>query len=329
MNKFLNHFFYKDKENEVLNELRDWSKGFWKIDSENVPAIFAQRGYEDKGYGHIERIISNVGELLEKYCEILSRLNNPGTEKKYSGKFKEKFIDQLGPNLILFYIAAHIHDIGMNFAGIYEALSDLVAAGGDSALHIGEIIHNYHHYSSFIVLLELNYFDEKKKDENESIEDCPYLLNLHPDDRKRKIDDLKRLKVILKNIYETHFKGQFENDIKSEKDFFVMIAILCLLHKEVNPDYVQSIIRKFRDERQETVRLFNKWWDKLNRANEWTKKLKERLPEIKTSPNRFSGCDQIVLIGSKNPGDNTDNKNKLILDLLLALFNLGLVNGAV
>ena len=85
----------------------------------------------------------------------------------------------------MFYIAAHLHDIGMNFAGIYKALSDLVAAGGDSALHIGEIIHKYHHYSSFIVLLELNYFDENKKAEAESIGDCPYLLNLHPHDRKQ------------------------------------------------------------------------------------------------------------------------------------------------
>ena len=317
MNKFLKDFFTEDENNEILKELKNWSKVFWKIDCGNAAAIFAQRGYEDKGYGHIERIISNVGELLEKYCEILYQLNHPGVEKCYTDEFKKSFIDQLRPNLILFYTAAHLHDIGMNFAGIYKALSDLVAAGGDSALHIGEIIHKYHHYSSFIVLLELNYLEEKEEDAAKSIADCPYLLNLHPDDREQKIGDLKNLKVILKNIYETHFKGPLKKDIESENDFFVMIAILCLLHKEVNPDYVQSIIRKFRDERQETVHFFNKWWDKLNRANEWTKKLKERLPEIKTSPNRFSGCDQVLLIGSNNPGDNTDNKNKLILDLLL------------
>ncbi len=317
MNKFLNDFFYKDEKNEILNELKGWSENFWRIDCENAPAIFAQRGYEDKGHGHVERIIANVGELLDKYCKILYRLNNPDAKKKYSSKFKNKFIDQLRPNLIMFYITAYLHDIGMNFAGIYEALSDLVAAGGDSALHVGEIIHNYHHYSSFIVLLELNYLEEKKKGETKSISDCPYLLNLHQDDKKQKIDELKGLKGILKNIYEIYYQDQFENDIESENDFFVMIAILCLLHKEVNPDYVQSIIRKFKNKRQETVRLFNKWWDNLNRANEWTEKLKERLPEIKNSQNRFSGCDQILLTGSKKSSNSSNKKNKLILDLLL------------
>jgi len=321
LNKFLKHFFYKDNENEILNELNDWSKKFWKIDCKNAPAIFAQRGYEDKGHGHIDRIISNVGELLEKYCKILYRLNHTDAKEDFTDEFKIKFIDQLRPNLIMFYIAAHLHDIGMNYAGIYEALSDLVAAGGDNALHIGEIIHKYHHYSSFIVLLELNYLEnieQIKEDVDKSMKHRPYSLNLYQNDKKQKIDDLKRLKVVLKNIYEKHFKEQFENDIKSENDFFVMIAILCLLHKEVNSDYAQSIIRKFRNERQETVRLFNKWWDNLNRANNWTEKLKEILPKIKNSPNRFSGCDQILLMGNEISSDGSNKKNKLILDLLLA-----------
>ena len=147
MNRFLERL-YKEPQ---LKELKDWGDEFWRSYAEKKAENFAQQGYEDKGCGHIERIISNVGELLENYCQILYRLNHAKDDSNpifnSEKEFEENFTDHLEPNLVMFYTATILHDIGMNFPGIFKALEKVIANVGESALHIGEIIHNYHHYS--------------------------------------------------------------------------------------------------------------------------------------------------------------------------------------
>jgi hypothetical protein len=290
-----------------LKALQEWGKEFWTIDSNKVKLIFAQKGYEDKGYGHSQRIISNVGVLLGKYSDVLYQLNK--LKKTYnSGRlFRSIFFRELKINLILFYIAAYLHDIGMNFAGIFEALSDLIAVGGDTALHIGEIIHNYHHYASFIVLFELNYLDQDGTPKDQA--KCPYLSNISKNhtNKDNLLKYLGTLKGKLKDIYENEdalIKKFFEPE-----EFFVVLSILCLMHMDVNSDYVQSIIRKYKKEdNDERIRYFNKWWCLLERAKEWTEKFQEKVSDREKGEIKFSGKEEVVV---KVGGDPTD-----ILDLL-------------
>ena len=307
MNRFLERLYEKPQ----LKELKDWGDEFWKSYAEKKVENFAQQGYEDKGCGHIERIISNVGELLENYCQILYKLNHTKDDSNpifNSGKkFEEYFIDHLEPNLVMFYTATILHDIGMNFPGIFKALKKVIDTVGESALHIGEIIHNYHHYSSFIILLEIKHIadlekklkmtdrfldkikknitnDKKveeiiKENEDKISKKCPFLANIPVNVKTQSIRVLLELYIHLQGIYIEYFSRPGKNGFK-EKEFFVILAILCLLHKEVNPENIQSILRKFRPHHEETVHDFNKWWDFFNRAREWTETAPQWLPGI-------------------------------------------------
>lgn len=299
--------FIKEWDNglEDLETLEEWSKKFWKINPQEAPVIFAQRGYEDKGCGHINRILANVEDLLDKYGSVLYRLNFPD-EKKNGTKSKEDFITEfyqdLESHLILFYVSTHLHDIGMRFPGIFKALSDLTAGGASHALHIGRIIHDYHHYSSFIVLLELYNFckpsnqkshGEKTSDKTENL--CPYLsLIKQATQEQNSIELLPDLFKYLENIYNCSTIKSF---FKEKEEFFVTLAILCLLHKEVDPDYVQSILRKYKTEhhRQTILRYFNKCWNSLNIAEAWTKSILKEIPEINNLYKTFSGNNEFIL----------------------------------
>lgn len=270
-----------DEIKSKLDELDQWSRRFWEImPDENSAAIFAQQGYEDKGYGHIERIINNVEDLLKNYYEVLPSLN--GQTPGY-----EDFLKYLRPNLILFGVAAYLHDIGMKFPGIFEALKDLVKTNAHNALHISEIIHNYHHYTSFIVLLEMS--SQDLAGINQASE-FPYLSNIPENERDQVKRYLEELKEALKKIHS----DIFENFIDTLEEFFVLLAILCLLHKEVHFDYVESILRKFQI-KGNIVEYFNKWWSYLDRARKWTENLLKRVTDSQSTDKRFSGSEQILL----------------------------------
>lgn len=348
MNKFLESFFKKSNEKpelEKLEKLQEWGKGFWSSYAEERKSKFAQQGYEDKGYGHIERIISNVGELLQNYCEALYELNfgkgNNGETSKSRKDFESEFLAHLEPNLIMFYTAAYLHDIGMGFAGIFEALEKIIKGGGESALHVSEIIHNYHHYTSFIVLLEMSYINIKEIEQelkkspaeleamiekfvnekaSDILKDSHYLNNIPDNIKIQSIGSLVRLKIILKDIYNEYFiKVPTKNGFKDENEFFVVLAILCLLHKEVNHEYVKSIIRNFKDDHKETIDHFNKWWEFLNRAREWTKTaprwLQEKLSQDGKKEDIFP---ELITCKSKNSPEKEPEKHReKKLDLLL------------
>lgn len=272
MNTFLDDLFEhrsediqsKDPKIEALEELDKWSQDFWRVDPEKLKIQFAQQGYEDKGHGHIEQIISNVGELLENYFEVLSQLNEfPGNEKK---KLKEGF----KLNLILFYAAVHLHDIGMRFPGIFKALSGYVDGKGRNPLHIGEIIHNYHHYASFIILMEMS---RPEAIDIDDIKEKPYLSNIRGiKEINTAVDNINKLNAKLKGIHYSYFRKFF----KDFGEFKILLAILCLLHKEVNIDYVNNITRKFKDGKTGTINIFNKWWSYFERAQAWTDKMYQR-----------------------------------------------------
>jgi hypothetical protein len=299
VNRFSEDFL--EKKIPELKDLKDWGENFWKIDQAKVKLTFAQKGYEDKGVGHSERIVSNVGDLLGKYFDVLCQLNHPGeTAENKKKKFRNECFEYLKPHLILFYITAYLHDIGMNFAGIFEALSDLVAAGGDTALHIGEIIHNYHHYASFIVLFEIYYLDQNGTPKNQA--KCPYFFNIrkNPPKENNPLEYMEDLKGKLRDIYEnedTLLKKFFELE-----EFFVVLAILCLLHMEVNWDYVQSILLKYKTQKKdERIRYFDKWRSKLDRALEWTEKLQEKISDREKNEIKFSGKEQVVVEIGRGP----------------------------
>ncbi len=333
MNKFLD-FYIKtkwDTEDEgPLKKLEAWSKEFWKVEKIKLPAIFAQKGYEDKGFGHTERIIANVSDLLDTHLrtvdtsindmmgenfnweDIKTKIANKkeifNTENEIVTKVENDYLKNLKPTLILFYCAAHLHDIGMEFAGIYKALTPLIKAGGGGALHVGAIIHDYHNYSTFIILLELSHLlklDKKGKETRnfDWSKNSVYLEQLFPD--KTVENDLnKKLKELADILLEIH-KQHFFHLIK--RDFFIIIAILCLLHQKNENDFVKSIIRKYSDGTyRETVERLNGWLEFFKRADEWTKTTKKHLP-IPDDKN-FPGWEQVVWRGKD------DN---LIIDLHL------------
>lgn len=301
MNTFLEDML-KDKK---LKGLDKWSRSFWRVnpDPNSLKIQFSQQGYEDKGYGHIQRIISNVGELLENYFTILSKLN----KIRGKGKMKEAFKE----NLILFYVAAHLHDIGMKFPGIFEALSKYVNENSQNPLHIGKITHEYHHYISFIVLMEMICQEIGSKG--------PYLSNIsksHPEGCKRLIEDKENLNFILNNIFERYF-SDLKKSIERPWEFKVILAILCLLHKEVNIDYVHRILRNFKDENTKNsivVETFNRWWSYFERANLWTEKMCQRF--LRYDSIEPPECDDMELL-------EASSGQKIDLSLVEALLQYG------
>lgn len=298
MNRFLDEKFFTEKKHS-LQLLDIWSRLFWRMEEDKLPAIFAQRGYEDKGYGHIERIISNVGELLEKYSDVLCKINGDGSNKK---AIQNEFVKKLKSTIILFYAAAHVHDIGMNFSGIYDALKDLVKTGGDNALHVGQIIHDYHHYTSFIILMDLEHLkpleetEETKNSENEqdTYAGCAFLKKISEIDKDSKFQQLFSLKKNLDAIYREHFVPAKDAgfSIEDSQDFFILLGILCLRHKEVESDYVRDIICCYDSKTRER---FNKWWDVFKWADEWSRKQKEMISDTDKEEPRLSDCSRVTL----------------------------------
>jgi hypothetical protein len=305
MNTFLEDLF----EDEELKELDKWSQSFWGVNSDHnsLKIQFSQQGYEDKGYGHIQRIISNVGELLENYFTILYDLNDKEDKGDFLGEMKKAFKE----NLILFYVAAHLHDIGMKFPGIFEALSKYVNENSQNPLHIGKITHEYHHYISFIVLMEMICQEIGSKG--------PYLSNIsksHPEGCKRLIEDKENLNFILNNIFERYF-SDLKKSIERPWEFKVILAILCLLHKEVNIDYVHRILRNFKDENTKNsivVETFNRWWSYFERANLWTEKMCQRF--LRYDSIEPPECDDMELL-------EASSGQKIDLSLVEALLQYG------
>ncbi|HLP44534.1 MAG TPA: hypothetical protein VK469_01225 [Candidatus Kapabacteria bacterium] len=314
MNSFLTGLY----QISPVNQLAKGMDEFWKYYSKKREENFAQQGYEDKGYGHCERIIANVGELLENYSEILSKLNKETFKSDTSWteeKFKKQFRDHLEPNLVLFITAAYIHDIGMCFSGIFKALNEVLkSSSGDSAAHINKIIHDYHNYATFIVLLEMNSLALQNFEIFRIDKKVPYLENIPENFKEEDIKKLATLKKYLTDIYEYYF-SEYNNDPNgritfNKEDFFIILGIICLRHQKVEPHYVQSILRKFTPDQKETVEGFNKWHGLFTRADEWTDLAPAWFPkELKhDTENIYIGPELIP----------SDKKTVRKLDLLLA-----------
>jgi hypothetical protein len=297
-----------EPELQSLRFLDEWSCGFWELDSQNIKLQFAQQGYEEKGYGHINQIIANVRELLGKYFEEIYQSNEKIEEKVFLNIMEKGF----KANLILFYVAAHLHDIGIGFPGIFEALSDYIKEKGQNPLHIGEVIHDYHQYASFIILVEISCMESF---DNETIKKRPYLKNLSEIGKTSKtaakpIEHLKTLDNNLKDIYNKYFDGFF----KEFTDFKVILAILCLLHKEIDHDYVHNILRKFKKDDANLMAVFNKWWSYFERTKLWTEKIYRRFS--RDNSNKLPDCSDAELLK-----DQSDQR--IDLSLVEALLQYG------
>ncbi len=317
MNKFLNDLFAE----ESLRNLDRWSQDFWRVDEEKINPIFAQRGYEDKGYGHTERIIANLGDFLEKYLKILAKEN--GIAEGQDAEMKDFILTQrfkLQKSLILFYVAAHVHDIGMNFPEIFPALSRFVEHGGKNALHIGKIIHDHHHYASFIILMELSSIDLLNLTDNNKAA-RPYLLSIPRECFAEAVEQLKRLKAALNKIFVKHFDIQnnagFDSPTHGFANFCVVLAILSLLHKQVDKIYLRSILKAFRSKKlNETVEIFDKWMSSYHRGTRWTGRIQERYFRAGNTGEFPKSTDFEVI---KFTGEGRDAKPHIsILDLVLA-----------
>lgn len=271
---------FRDDEFRYLDE---WSRGFWAIPPDTIKVRFSQQGYEDKGYGHIQQIVANVEKLLENYFKKLCKLNNCKSEETFQQEMQQVF----KPNLILFYVATHLHDIGMAFPGIFKALSGYVKNKAQNPSHFGEIIHEYHHYTSFIVLFEMSYL---KSVNPISIKSCKYLSNIEGD--REKITDLESLDGILNILFENFIRGKTK--IKNIQNFKIILAILCLLHKEINEDYLKNILKKFKEKDAGAMEIFNYWWSYFERAQAWTNKIYERF--ARTNGNELPGTDDAELL---------------------------------
>lgn len=270
-----------------LKQLNACAKRFWETYEKKRDRNFAQQGYEDKGYGHIERIIGNVEELLGNYCDLLYQLNYPedkaGDNTAPSRKeFEDEFLKILRPTLIMFFLAALLHDIGMTIPGIFEALKDVLTVSDDSAQHLSAIVHNYHNYGSFILLLELNHIEIVGKN---NTKEYAFLDYIPEKNKNQHIKNLVAFKKFLSGIYKEHFSEAEKNHFE-EEEFFVILAIICLVHKEVDIEDVRSILRRFQPGYDKTVKHFNKWWDFFNRAREWTLAAPKWLPQYLKTENK-------------------------------------------
>ncbi len=272
-----------------LRQLNAWGKKFWETYEKKRDRNFAQQGYEDKGYGHIERIIGNVEELLENYCELLYQLNypadKPGDTAPSKEGFENKFLKILKPTLIMFFLAAILHDIGMTLPGIFKALKDVLTVSDDSAQHVSAIVHNYHNYGSFILLLELNHIEIDEKNGEIKTKKYAFLDYIPEKNKNQHIGNLVTFKKFLSTIYNEHFKNAEKNSFDKD-EFFVILAIICLVHQEVDIEDVRSILRRFQPGHDNTVKLFNKWWDFFNRAREWTLSAPKWLPQYLNPENK-------------------------------------------
>lgn len=323
MNKLLKEQFGKSE----LNDLEVWSKKLWEKYSQDRASNFAQQGYEDKGWGHIERIVSNVLDLLENYPVLY--YGNDAEEKSII----DDFFIHIEPNWTMFLAATYLHDIGMCFPGIFKALENVVSKNGESALHISEIIHKYHHYGSFILLLELNNIPEISEESKETLtgdehkgieENCPYLVNIPKKNMYRNIEALIGLRKALTPLYEKYF----DKKKIDEKEFRVILAILCLLHREIDLNYVQSILRSFQKSNpnhEETIRYFNKWWDFFNRARQRTESfdlnwLQKKLEGSKPTEEIFP---ELIDITEKENKKKISHRSKLSLLFVEALLQYG------
>lgn len=275
MNTFLNDMF----QSQELQALDEWSRRFWRVNPNQIKTQFAQQGYEEKGHGHIEYIISNVGELLEKYFQLLETQNQKMNliGRKQPG-FKISLRAGFEKILILFYVSAHLHDIGMGFPGIFKSMSGYLKEKGQNPQHIGAIIHEYHHYASFIVMLEMSLPEAI----NATSSQRPYLSNLALKNNKKLTKLYKELRLFLENIHTKHFED-FEDSIKDFKEFLILLGILSLLHKEIDMNYVRSILRKFQDVNMNSVDIFNKWWCYFERGRAWTEKLHQRFQRVEST----------------------------------------------
>ena len=283
----------KDK----VKDLDKWSREFWKIKKrEDISPVLASRGYEDKGHGHILGIIKNVEDLLEKYTNIFNYKN----KKKVSNS--QNLIDSLEPNILLFYLTAYLHDIGMKFAEVFEVLKPIVEGSERHSLHIMELIHNFHQYGSFIVLLGISQREKEQIDAQE----FPFFVKLPVIQR----DNLNELFGVLKNIHEQHFDQFF----KECEEFIIMLAILCLLHKEVKAEYIDNILKKIED-RESLLNYFQKWWGYFKLTELWTNKISAKTQSNHHSSEIFSGSGQILV-------KNQDEK-KLNFFLVEALLQYG------
>ncbi|MBU1950356.1 MAG: hypothetical protein KJ927_16695, partial [Candidatus Eisenbacteria bacterium] len=208
------------KDGSIFRELANWSLNLWS-DSDITPKdiqLYALQGFEQKGYGHITQILDNISRLLEVYKN--DSVLDPS---------KKTFISILEGNIQLCFLATHLHDIGMRYPGIFEHLSPLVSKDNPIPLHIGELVHRYHHYVSFIILMEIG-----KKADNSNIpwNEHSYIKNLlkkednNCDSLPDSIIQLDKLLEILKNIHNKHFNKL------TLVDFISLLALLCLYHKE-------------------------------------------------------------------------------------------------
>jgi hypothetical protein len=325
MNEFLKDIYEGES---TLGKLEDWTRDFWELDESNADPIFAQKGYEEKGCGHIERIISNVGEFLEKYFSKLGELN--GVNIKIESERKEFFKKMktiFKPSLVLLYVAIYLHDIGMRCPGIFKALSRFVKGGGENALHISKIVHEHHHYASFIILMELTESDTLNEDNRDQFA----FLSQIPAERFRKVKDyLNRLNVILEevanNICFNPYFGVTEKS-RRQRDFKVIYAILSLLHKEVDVNSLRSILKQFQQNSKisyaRTIESFNKWWGNIERGRKWNERTRQRffraggngeLPADKdyevlmigNSSEEFGALDLLLIEALLQYGDKTD-----------------------
>lgn len=284
-----------------LTELEEWNRGFWLLKKSDIDAVFAQKGFEDKGFGHSERIIANVSLFLDKYITTLMGISKLNV---FDSSVKNRYRDEFKHTYLLFYSLAHLHDIGIKCAGIYEALNKLINAGGDLALHVGEIIYDYHHYSTFIVLLEISplFIEsvpqnlEEDIDLNVILESTTYLKKLYEITKDDEIKYLFTLRNKIIAIFDDYFKDDFIGKVNIE-DFFILLALLSLFHKSTKYEFCQSILRKLTGGKQDKLEKITQWWDFFKRSETWTNELKKKMPKPGEKPiiGLFSGWKNIII----------------------------------
>lgn len=252
--------------------LEDWSKELWKsVESSTSKELrFIQQGYEQKGIEHIQQIIENVDLLLVEYCR-----NEPYGEQGWFPRSHEKekqVADLLKPNLQLFHVVAHLHDIGMVFPGIFKPLSDLVPTGGREPLHIGEIVHRSHHYATFIIMMELFWapMDNSKPSNDSWMNSTKYLKHLVRRNGGDIVHSLSKLSKVLEGMRAESFKSM-ERD-----EFLPLLALLCLYHKEHDAATLDSIVRHLEPNApleghgwQGLLSSLRKWQAQFDRARTW------------------------------------------------------------
>jgi hypothetical protein len=300
----INHELHPFLQTEQYLQLEEWSRDFWQSYSEQISFSSSQRGFEDKGYGHIEKIIANAADLISCYCQ---QALNPSVQK---------IPDELRLNILLFSIVAHLHDMGMAFPSIFKSLAEIGSGNAHSAIHLSEIIHDYHHYASFIVLLEITHLSIDPKDIYDPC-DYPYFGNIPSNEFQNIFPQIQALKVSLTKLHEELFREIFEIT-----DYFVILAILCLPHKEVNMDYLGGVIGAFQKRYPALISSFHEWWNRISRAMDWTVRAEQKIAQAprRLMNEEYRNLDERVGICSSSEafGLKCNNDSQLpSLDLLL------------